>query len=264
MFDRLTKEEEKNMKIVRFEKEDQISYGLLHENNEITKLEGTPFTTYSLTKETFKRESVKLLSPCVYTKALCIGLNYRDHAVEFGLPIPKTPMVFMKPPTASLNPQEEIVKPAMCQRLDYEGEMAIVIKKKAHHIKEEDVQDYILGYTCANDVTARDLQPHDGQWTVAKGFDTFCPFGPYISDEVDPNNLKISSILDGKVMQESNTSNLIFSPSFLVSYLSQVMTLNPGDIILTGTPSGISGMKKGATIEITIEGLGTLTNTIAR
>jgi 2-keto-4-pentenoate hydratase/2-oxohepta-3-ene-1,7-dioic acid hydratase in catechol pathway len=150
----------------------------------------------------------------------------------------------------------------MCKRLDYEAELAIVIGKKARNLSVEEVGSYILGYTCANDITARDLQPKTGQWTVAKSFDTFCPFGPYISDEVDPSNLTIESRVNGKTMQKSNTKNLIFAVPFLVSYLSQIMTLLPGDIILTGTPGGISGMHHGDTVEIRIEGLGVLKNTI--
>jgi 2-keto-4-pentenoate hydratase/2-oxohepta-3-ene-1,7-dioic acid hydratase in catechol pathway len=151
----------------------------------------------------------------------------------------------------------------MCQRLDYEAELAVVIKKEAKNVKQEDVNDYILGYTCANDITARDLQPKQGQWTIAKSFDTFCPFGYVINTELDPSNLEISSIVNGKVMQKSNTKNLIFNVPFLVSYLSSIMTLLPGDIILTGTPGGISGMQKGDQVEIIIEGLPPLVNVIS-
>jgi 2-keto-4-pentenoate hydratase/2-oxohepta-3-ene-1,7-dioic acid hydratase in catechol pathway len=250
------------MKYVRFKHQEKVSHGLLSDTT-IKVLEGSPFTSYRETSEQLSLEEVELLTPCDYSKAICIGLNYSDHAKEFQLPIPTEPVVFMKPSTAALAPNREIIYPEMSNRLDYEAELAVVIGKKARFVSEEDAASYILGYTCANDITARDLQPKQGQWTVAKSFDTFCPFGPFISDEVDPANLVIESRVNGRTMQKSNTSNLIFSVPFLVSYLSQIMTLLPGDIILTGTPGGISGMHKGDTVEILIEGLGVLRNTIA-
>ncbi len=249
------------MKYVRFTYQNKVSYGLLNDDT-IQVLEGSPFSTYTITDVRLSASEVTLLTPCDYSKAICIGLNYRDHAQEFQLPIPTEPVVFLKPSTAALAPLGVIEYPAMCKRLDYEAELAIVIGKKARNLSVEEVGSYILGYTCANDITARDLQPKTGQWTVAKSFDTFCPFGPYISDEVDPSNLTIESRVNGKTMQKSNTKNLIFAVPFLVSYLSQIMTLLPGDIILTGTPGGISGMHHGDTVEIRIEGLGVLKNTI--
>jgi len=239
------------MKYLRFKHQDTISYGLL-EGDTIRVLEGSPFESYTITDTKLALAQVSVLTPCDYSKAICIGLNYKDHAQEFQLPIPTEPVVFIKPSTAALAQGGVIQYPAMCKRLDYEAELAIVIGKKARFVPITEVNKYILGYTCANDVTARDLQPKQGQWTISKSFDTFCPFGPFISDEVDPSN----------PMQKSNSSNLIFSVPFLVSYLSQVMTLLPGDIILTGTPGGISGMHHGDTVEIIIEGLGVLKNTI--
>ncbi|MBK5201193.1 MAG: fumarylacetoacetate hydrolase family protein [Spirochaetaceae bacterium] len=252
------------MKFLRYSYKDKISYGILNEKDAtlITPIEGSPFTNYKKNIKEIKIKDVKVLTPCDFSKAVCIGLNYRDHAAECNLEIPKSPVVFIKPSTSALAFGEEIIKPEMCKRIDYEAELAIVIKKKTKNIEIENIRDFILGYTCANDVTARDLQPSDGQWTLAKGFDTFCPFGPFIETEVDPNNLKIKSILDGKVMQESNTSNLIFNTDYIVSYISKIMSLNPGDIILTGTPSGISGMSDGATIEVVIENIGTLKNSV--
>lgn len=252
------------MKFLRYNYKDKLSYGILDtkNNTRIIPIEGSPFTEYKKTNKEIDINEVKILTPCDFSKAVCIGLNYRDHAKEFNLPIPNSPVVFIKPSTSALANNEEIIKPKMCTRLDYEAELAIIIKKKTKNIDIENVRDYILGYTCANDVTARDLQAIGGQWTIAKGFDTFCPFGPFIETEVEPNNLKIMSILDGKIMQESNTSNLIFNTDYIVSYISKIMTLNPGDIILTGTPGGISGMKDGATIEIVIEKIGTLKNKV--
>ncbi|MGE0076198.1 MAG: fumarylacetoacetate hydrolase family protein, partial [Sphaerochaetaceae bacterium] len=159
-------------------------------------------------------------------------------------------------------PGQQIVYPPLSKRVDYEAELAIVIGRTASKVSEADANSYILGYTCANDVTARDLQPHEGQWTVAKGFDTFLPLGPVITDEVDPTALKITSRLNGTVCQSSNTRNLIFGCTYLVSYLSHIMTLYPGDVILTGTPSGIGPMQPGDTIEVEIEGIGILRNTV--
>ncbi len=251
------------MNIIRFKYNDEILYGNYNlETKKITIYEGTPFEGFFKTNEQLDIENVKVLTPCDFSKAVCIGLNYRDHAIEFELPIPESPIVFIKPSTSALAHKETVIKPDVCKRLDYEAELAIVIKTTAKNVKKEEVNDYILGYTCANDITARDLQPKTGQWTIAKGFDTFCPFGYIINTDLDPSNLKISSQVNGKVMQESNTKNLIFDVPFLVSYLSSVMTLLPGDIILTGTPGGISGMQKGDEVKVIIEGLPTLVNTI--
>lgn len=251
------------MKYVCFSTEDQeIHFGLL-DGEKIAEITD-PFTEeeWERTGEVYEKDNVILLSPCLPTKGVCIGLNYRDHAEEFKLEIPKTPVVFIKPSTSQLDPEGDIVYPQLSTRVDYEAELAVVIGKECHNVTEAEAKDYILGYTCANDVTARDLQPKTGQWTIAKGFDTFMPIGPYISDEVDPVSLDIQCRVNGKVMQHSNTKHLIFKVPYLVSYLSHVMTLLPGDVILTGTPSGISGMQKGDTVEVEIEGLGILRNYI--
>ena len=252
-----------SMKYIRFKADGVEHYGALIDGK-AWEGEGTPFSTFRLTERCHSMDSIRLLPPVQCSKALCIGLNYRDHAEEFGLPIPETPVVFMKPSTSLIGMDDEIIYPEMCHRLDYEAELAVVIGRECHHVKEEEASRYILGYTIANDVTARDLQPKNGQWTVSKSFDTFLPLGPYISDEVDPGRLRISSRVNGAVKQMSDTSNLIFSVPYLVSYLSNVMTLLPGDIISTGTPGGISGMNVGDVVEIEIEGLGVLRNRIAR
>lgn len=216
-------------------------------------------------KDRLLLSSVRLLSPSLFSKAVCIGLNYRDHAEEFGLPIPETPIVFLKPSTSLCGPEDNVIYPSICHRLDYEAELAVVISKPCRNVSQAEALDYVLGYTIANDITARDLQPKNGQWTIAKGFDTFMPLGPYISDEVtaDGSGLYITSRVNGRTMQESNTSNLIFTVPFLISYISACMTLLPGDVISTGTPGGISGMARGDVVEIEIEGLGILRNTIA-
>ena len=252
------------MKYVMFMADDEeirsgiISGETIEETENIFDNEGEIIKTGN----TFELRSVILLCPTYPTKALCVGLNYKDHIEEMKLVTPTSPVIFMKPSTAALDPEGEIIRPEMSSRVDYEAELAVVIKKECRNVSEAEAKDYILGYTCANDVTARDLQDKNGQWTVCKGFDTFMPLGPYISDEVDPTKLKIESRLNGKVMQKSNTKNLLFTCDYLVSYLSKVMTLLPGDVILTGTPSGIHGMEAGDVIEIEIEGLGILRNTV--
>jgi len=194
------------------------------------------------------------------TKIICVGLNYHCHAKELGMNTPRHPIIFLKPLTALISPEENIIYPNMSKRVDYEAELAVIIKNKIKDIEEKNVIENIEGFTCLNDVTARDLQKKDGQWTRAKSFDTFCPIGPRIVKDIDPNNLKIQSFLNGELKQDSNTSDLIFKPKELVSFISKIMTLMPGDIISTGTPKGIGPMQKGDKIEIKIEGIGILRN----
>ena len=197
------------------------------------------------------------------TKIICVGLNYRDHAKELKMEIPASPVIFLKPPTTVIGDGENIVYPDwMTKELHYEGELGIVISRQAHRVSEKDAAAFIEGYTCGNDVTARDLQRSDGQWTRAKSFDTFCPLGPRIAKDIDPNKLDIKLLLNGKVKQSSNTEQMIFKPAYLVSFISQVMTLLPGDVILTGTPPGVGPMMRGDEVVVEIEGIGRLTNKI--
>jgi 2-keto-4-pentenoate hydratase/2-oxohepta-3-ene-1,7-dioic acid hydratase in catechol pathway len=194
------------------------------------------------------------------TKIVLVGLNYRDHAKELEMPLPDEPLLFLKPPTALIGPEDSVIYPAQAQRVDYEAELAVVMHDQCKNVEPEEVMEHVAGFTCLNDVTARDLQKKDGQWTRAKSFDTFCPVGPRLVKEIEPNNVKIQSLLNGDLKQDSSTSNFIFSVEALVSFVSHVMTLKPGDIIATGTPSGIGAMQRGDTIEIKIEGVGTLRN----
>jgi 2-keto-4-pentenoate hydratase/2-oxohepta-3-ene-1,7-dioic acid hydratase in catechol pathway len=249
------------MKIVRYQDGSVIKWGVMEENM-IREMEGDPFGHFHLASRTKKIEEVRLLSPCLPSKIVALGLNYRDHASEVKMELPKEPLFFLKPSTCVIGPGEAIVYPNMSKRVDYEGELAIVIKKKAKAVPEEEAADFVLGYTCLNDVTARDLQPKDGQWTMSKGFDTFAPMGPWIITDTDPRHLDISSYLNGERRQYSNTKNLIFGPLQLVSFISRVMTLLPGDVIATGTPSGIGPMAIGDRVDIVIEGIGTLSNTV--
>jgi 2-keto-4-pentenoate hydratase/2-oxohepta-3-ene-1,7-dioic acid hydratase in catechol pathway len=193
---------------------------------------------------------------------VAIGLNYRDHAEELKLQLPEEPLLFMKPPSSVIGPGDAIVLPPQSTRVDFEAELAIVIGKAAKQVPRKAAREYILGYTCLNDVTARDLQTKDGQWTRAKSFDTFCPVGPWIETDVDPSDLQIELYLNGERKQESRTSNLIFDPFQLVEFITSVMTLLPGDLIATGTTSGIGPMKAGDTVEVRIEGIGSLKNVV--
>jgi len=229
--------------------------------DEVYKLEGG-YAHPKPGKSLGKFSELPLSWPVVPKKIIGIGLNYRKHAEEFKMKIPEEPIIFLKPSTALIGPGEPIILPPQSQRVDYEAELAIVISRRAKNLEAKSAKDYILGYTCFNDVTARDLQAKDGQWTRAKGFDSFAPVGPWIETELEPDNLKIEARLNGKVVQSSNTSDLIFNCYELVSFISKVMTLEPGDIIATGTPSGVGQLKDGDEIVIEIQGIGELKNPV--
>ncbi|HEY8670455.1 MAG TPA: fumarylacetoacetate hydrolase family protein [Terriglobales bacterium] len=205
-----------------------------------------------------------LLAPVRPSKIVCVGRNYREHATELGNEVPAEPLIFFKPSSSLLPPGGNIVRPKISQRVDYEGELGVVIGKKCHQLAaDEDVNSYILGYTCVNDVTARDLQNKDGQWTRAKGFDTFCPVGPLVSNEIDPSaGADVQTRLNGELRQHGNTRDFIFPLDVMIRYISQVMTLLPGDLISTGTPSGVGPMVAGDVLEVIVEGIGTLRNPV--
>lgn len=206
---------------------------------------------------------IKLLAPVLPSKIIAIGLNYKAHAEEFGLTIPETPMILLKPPTSVIATGEEIIYPShMSRRVDCEAELGVVIGKVAKDIPVEDAKDYILGYTCVNDVTARDLQKTDVQYIRAKAFDTFFPIGPWIETEIDPLNVKVKSLVNGELRQSSSTSDMVFNVFELVSFVSRIMTLLPGDVIATGTPAGHGKIKPCDEVEIRIEGIGSLINTV--
>jgi 2-keto-4-pentenoate hydratase/2-oxohepta-3-ene-1,7-dioic acid hydratase in catechol pathway len=196
------------------------------------------------------------------TKIIAIGLNYIDHAKELNMPIPEYPIIFMKPPTSVIENGDPILYPAQSNEVHYEGELAIVIKDTTRSVKREDAHRHIAGYACANDVTARDMQRIDGQWTRSKSFDTFCPLGPGIISGIDPTNLNIGTRVNGKTVQRSNTRNMIFDAFYLVSYISEIMTLLPGDVIITGTPPGVGPIVPGDEVEVEIEGIGILRNKV--
>lgn len=235
------------------------SWGII-ENDRVRVINGSPFDKWEKTSSRLKVYDVQFLAPCVPSKIICVGLNYQDHAEELKKEIPDHPIIFLKPSSCVLDPEGYIKRPKECTKLDYEAELAVVMGKKARNIDIEDIDKYILGYTCFNDVTARDIQNIDGQWTRAKSFDTFAPFGPYIATEIDPNRLKIELILNDKTKQSSNTSKMNFNIQKIVSFVSEVMTLYPGDLIATGTPSGVGSMENGDVVEVAIEKIGALRN----
>jgi 2-keto-4-pentenoate hydratase/2-oxohepta-3-ene-1,7-dioic acid hydratase in catechol pathway len=248
------------MRIIRF-----LSGGKVHRGKEIDSLtarriEGGLFTGYRVTDDVLPIE--KLLAPWVPTDILCIGLNYREHALEGNFELPKTPMLFIKSSNTLNNPGDPIQIPRRSSEIDYEAELAVVIGKNAKNVPRAEAMDYVFGYTCANDVTARDLQAKDGQWARAKGFDTFCPLGPWIETELDPADLELSTSVNGEVRQRSRTSLLLHGVAELVSYISAVMTLLPGDVLLTGTPDGVGPLERGDQVSVTIEGIGTLSNRV--
>ena len=209
-------------------------------------------------------ESATLLPPVVPSKIVCIGRNYREHAAELGNEVPKEPLLFLKTPSSLIAHKQPILIPAISQRVDFEGELAIVIGKRCSKIgPDEDVRQYIRGYTIVNDVTARDLQKSDGQWSRAKGFDTFCPAGPFVTDEIDPDaGIQVQTRLNGTVRQDGNTRDLIFPIAFLLRHITAAITLYPGDLIPTGTPSGVAPMQSGDTVEVSIQGIATLSNPV--
>lgn len=250
------------MKIVRCEVQGEIISGVL-EGEEVREFNFDDNGGLKFTGRVVEQKNAVLKAPCRPTKIVAIGLNYHEHARESNMEVPQAPLIFLKPPSAVIGPGEEIILPPGSARVDYEAELAVVIKKKAKNVKAGDFKEYVLGYTCFNDVTARDFQHADGQWSRAKGYDTFAPFGPWIETEFDPFNAQVKAVLDGKVVQSGNTADLIFPVPRLIEYISSIMTLFPGDIIATGTPAGVGPIKAGQTIEISIAGIGTLRNGVS-
>jgi 2-keto-4-pentenoate hydratase/2-oxohepta-3-ene-1,7-dioic acid hydratase in catechol pathway len=249
------------MRLVRFLVRGKPAWGIVN-GDELAEVDGDFFTPFKTLKAGHVFSHVKLLPPCSPSKVVAVGLNYRDHASELGLAVPEEPVIFLKPATTIIGPGESVICPRTSSRVDYEAELGVVVKDRTRNISPEEAPDHILGYTCANDVTARDLQKKDGQWTRAKSFDTFCPVGPWIETDLDPGDLLIQSYLNGERRQSSRTSQLIFNVHELVSFISGVMTLEPGDLIITGTPAGIGPMRPGDEIEVRIEGIGSLKNKV--
>ncbi len=251
------------MKIVRVDTEvDDITYGGV-EPEGIRLYRGSPFVAWEPTETVVAWEQARLLSPVIPTKVVGVGKNYADHAAELVSEVPTTPIIFLKPPTTVVGPLQPVRYPEDSNEVHHEAELAVVIGKVTKDIAPDAVDGHILGYTAANDVTARDLQRADGQWTRAKGFDTFCPLGPAIDTEVDPGEgLSIVARVNGEVRQSGSTGDMVFGVGELVSFISRVMTLLPGDVILTGTPAGVGPVRPGDRMEVEIEGLGVLVNPV--
>jgi 2-keto-4-pentenoate hydratase/2-oxohepta-3-ene-1,7-dioic acid hydratase in catechol pathway len=263
------------MRIARFAFGSEVRYGVVDPGGsgttsdgelQIAEMAGHPFGAADDIRFTGTRlplADVRLLAPVLPSKVVAIGKNYAAHVAEMGGPAPEEPLMFLKPSTSVVGPADAIVRPdRLSQRVDFEGELAVVIGRLCRDVPAERATDVIFGYTCANDVTARDLQKSDGQWTRAKGFDTFCPLGPWIETELDPADLELTTTVNGEVKQHSRTSNLMHPVAALVSHVSAVMTLLPGDILLTGTPDGVGPLVAGDTVAVTIENIGTLSSRV--
>jgi 2-keto-4-pentenoate hydratase/2-oxohepta-3-ene-1,7-dioic acid hydratase in catechol pathway len=249
------------MKLGRFVVDSEETWGVVY-GDTVEIVEGDVFCEFTPSGKRMRQSDVRIFPPCAPSKIVALALNYKSHAEEFDMALPDEPVIFIKPSTAVIGHGEAIVYPPMSQRVDFEAELGVVIGKRATSVSEEEAKDVILGYTCVNDVTARDLQKKDGQFTRSKGFDTFAPMGPWIETEIDPTRLSVESFLNGEQMQAGNTSDLAFPVFSLVAFISRVMTLLPGDVIATGTPSGVGPMEVGDTVEVRVEGIGTLRNTV--
>lgn len=253
------------MKIVKFEKNGQTSYGVYNEEGgSINYIAGNIFESFVVEKETIPLGEVKILAPVCPGKLIAVGLNYLDHVgeVDVATKIPEEPMIFMASSTAVIGPADNILLASKDRRTDHECELVVIIGKECFKVSEEKALDYVFGYTCGNDVSDRDIQSKDGQWTRAKSYPTYKPMGPWIETELDPTNLEISSYVNGELKQSSNTKHMIFPVSTVISFLSQFMQLYPGDVIYSGTPKGVSPIKEGDVVEIYIQGIGKLANPV--
>ncbi len=252
------------MRFVRYQRgREEPQWGWVYEE-EVGPLEGSPFGEFRRNEVQYPLEAVRLLSPVQPSKIVCIGRNYAEHAQEQGAEVPEIPLLFLKPPSAVIGPKETILLPPQSQQVDHEGELVVVIGKTCRWIQPEAAPEYILGYTVGNDVTARDLQRKDGQWTRGKGFDTFCPLGPWIETDFDPADAMVTCHVNQELRQMASTRDMVFNVRKLVAFISSVMTLLPGDVIMTGTPAGIAPVQAGDVITVTVEGIGALQNPVSR
>lgn len=245
----------------RYNADGEQKYGLV-ESHHVKEIVPNPFENYEETGDSLPFSEIRFLPPVLPSKIVAVGINYKEHAKEMKHEVPSEPVIFLKPPSAVIGSQDPIRYPKLSGRIDYEGELAVVMKKRAKDISPEDVPGYVLGYTCFNDVTARDLQKKDGQWSRAKGFDSFSPLGPWVVSDLDTANVQVETYLNGELKQRGRTSDMIFDVPTLVSFISRVMTLEPGDVITTGTPPGIGPMKPGDVVDVCIEGIGILRNSV--
>ena len=249
------------MKIVRYQNEEGSKYGWMLDDK-VGEIQGNIFGEYRRREAKTPVGELKLLAPCDPSKILCVGRNYVEHAKELGNEVPKVPLIFLKPPSSIIANGESIYLPPQSKQVEHEAELVVVIGMRAKNVTAETAKEYIFGYTIGNDVTARDLQKVDGQWTRAKGFDTFCSFGPWIDTEFDASDAVVTCRVNGQMRQMASTRDMVFNVGTLIAYISSVMTLEPGDIIFTGTPAGVGELKNGDIVDVEIEGLGKLSNPV--
>jgi 2-keto-4-pentenoate hydratase/2-oxohepta-3-ene-1,7-dioic acid hydratase in catechol pathway len=250
------------MRFVRYQTgQDVPRFGWVYEDK-IGPIEGAPYGEFRRLEAEIPMHMVRLLAPVQPGKIICVGRNYAEHAREQNVEVPEIPLLFLKPPSAVIGPGESIVLPPQSRQVEHEGELAVVIGRKGRWIQADEALEYVLGYTVANDVTARDLQRRDGQWTRGKGFDTFCPLGPWIETELDPADVLVQTRVNGEMRQMASTREMMFPVEQLIAFISSVMTLFPGDIILTGTPAGIGALQAGDIVEVSVEGVGSLANQV--
>jgi 2-keto-4-pentenoate hydratase/2-oxohepta-3-ene-1,7-dioic acid hydratase in catechol pathway len=251
------------MRLVRFRFGDRIATGAVDEGSEaIRVLAGTFFERPVPTGEEVPIDDVRLLAPVLPSKAVCLGRNYAAHAAEFDHDVPDEPLIFLKPSTSVIGPGDTIPLPSISRRVDYEGELAVVIGRLARSVRAEEAFRFILGYACANDVTLRDLQKKDGQWARAKGFDGSCPLGPWIETDLDPNDARIETRVNGDTRQSATTAEMVFGVATVIEYITTFMTLLPGDVVLTGTPEGVGRLEPGDRVEVEVDGVGVLANPV--
>ena len=243
----------------------EIVYGIITDEW-FQPIAGSPFEreleTMQPSGQPMALSSIRLLAPCQPSKIVCVGRNYADHAAEHGAEVPKEPLIFLKPPSAVVGPNDAIVLTSLSQQVEHEAELVAVVRVRARHLTRENALDCLLGYTCGNDVTARDLQRRDGQWSRAKGFDTFCPLGPWIETDLDPSDQEVSCQVNGQVRQRGSTRDMVFDMKALLVYVTAVMTLEPGDVLMTGTPSGVSPIGSGDVVDVSVSGVGVLRNPV--
>lgn len=250
------------MRIVRYQNNEGIpTYGWMLEDK-IGEIQGNIYGEFRRKEARTPLKELKLLAPCEPSKIVCVGRNYVEHAKELGNEVPKVPLIFFKPPSSIIPTGGTIVLPPQSKQVEHEGELVVVIGKRVKNVTAENAKEYIFGYTIGNDITARDLQKTDGQWTRAKGFDTFCPFGPWIDTDFDPSDAVVTCRVNGQMRQMASTRDMVFNVGTLIAYISSVMTLEPGDLVLTGTPAGVGELKNGDVVDVEIEGLGKLSNPV--
>jgi 2-keto-4-pentenoate hydratase/2-oxohepta-3-ene-1,7-dioic acid hydratase in catechol pathway len=250
------------MRIVRYSQAHAARWGVLGDDDKIYAAEGESWLDLRAGAVVGAMGDVRLLAPVTPSKIVCVGRNYADHAAEFGNPVPTEPLIFLKPPSAVVGPGDEVVYPSLSQRLDPEAELVVVIGRAGRRVPAAEAMSIVGGYTCGNDVTARDLQKGDPQWTRGKGYDTFCPLGPWIDTDFDPVDVQVTCTVNGEVRQDGRTRDFIFDIPELIAYVSEFARLEPGDVIMTGTPPGVRPVEVGDTITVAVEGLGELTNTV--